>query len=113
MRLSFLTESRAEALNLSIADPSIALTSSYRESSRAVDATAPTLFIFWTASAGGSLPQAGGQMRYFFFSCRMSSLPDTRRALADRWDNGRVAKLNSLGCAIYSDGSRCIESQRA
>src|SRR5262249_26096690 len=35
MRLSFLTESRAEALNLSIADTSIALTSSYRESSLA------------------------------------------------------------------------------
>jgi hypothetical protein len=33
----------------------------------------------------------------------MSSLPDTRRALADRRDNGRVSKLNSLGCAIYSD----------
>src|SRR4029077_4325511 len=38
--------------------------------------------------------------------CRMSSLPDTRRALADRRDNGRVAKLNSLGCALVSHSSQ-------
>src|SRR5215813_10733711 len=38
--------------------------------------------------------------RFFFISLRMSSLSETRRALAQCWDNSAVAKLHRPSCSI-------------
>src|SRR5262245_54956807 len=37
--------------------------------------------------------------RFFFIGLRMSSLSETRRALAQCWDNSAVAKLHRPSCA--------------
>ena len=40
-----------------------------------------------------------GAQRFFFFSLRMSALSETRRALAQCWDNSAVAKPYRPSCA--------------
>ena len=51
--------------------------------------------------------------RFFFLSSRVSALCKTRRALAQCWDDGTLAKLYASSRAIGGHTSSCINGRCA